>query len=263
MSLLSLFRFDTKGARDFGQATTDFTGRHLAIILDNEVISAPVIREPIIGGNGVISGGFSVQEANELSLLLKAGALPQPIIVLEERSVGPGLGADSIYAGKVASSLGFILVLIFMVFIYRRFGFYANISLLVNLILVVAILSFLQATLTLPGIAGIVLTIGMAVDANVLIFERIKEEYEGGKVVKASIEIGFKRAFATIIDSNVTTLVGTSLLFAFGSGPVKGFAVTLSIGILCSMFTALMLTRFLIVLWVKKKHPKKLQIRAF
>ena len=254
------FRFDTVGGRKFGDATKENVGRRLAIVLDGRVISAPVIREPILGGSGQISGNFTVSSAQDLALLLRAGALPAPLVILEERTVGPGLGADSIEAGKIASILGLILVVVFMAAVYGLFGLMADIALLLNLMLIAAVLSTLQATLTLPGIAGIVLTIGMAVDANVLIFERIREEVRGGRTPISAIDAGYKRALTTIIDSNLTTLIAAVLLFVFGSGPIKGFAVTLSIGIVTSMFTAMMVTRLMIVTWLRQRRPQALPI---
>ncbi|MFA7429815.1 MAG: protein translocase subunit SecD [Rhodospirillaceae bacterium] len=254
------FRFDTIGGRQFGRATQENVGRQLSIVLDNQVISAPVIREPILGGSGVISGSFSTQEAQDLALLLRAGALPAPLTILEERTVGPGLGADSIRAGAVASLLGMVLVVIFMVLTYGRFGVYANIALALNLCMLLGFLSFFGATLTLPGIAGIVLTVGMAVDANVLIFERIREEVRNGRTVFNAAETGFRQAFKTIVDSNITTLAAVALLFTFGSGPVRGFAVTLGIGILTSMFTAIMITRLLVAQWLRSRRPQTLSI---
>jgi protein-export membrane protein SecD len=254
------FQFDSVGAKRFADATRQNVGRPFAIVLDDKVISAPVIREPILGGSGIISGSFTVQEVQDLALLLRAGALPAPIKYLEERTVGPGLGADSIAAGKVASVLGLVFVIVFMVVIYGLFGIMANIALVANLMLILAALSGLQATLTLPGIAGIVLTIGMAVDANVLIFERIREEARQGRGPVTAIDAGYRRAMTTIIDSNLTTLIAALLLFQFGTGPVKGFAVTLAIGIVTSMFTAIMLTRFLIVIWLRRRRPAALAI---
>ena len=250
------FRFDNAGARKFGQITQEHSGRLFAILLDNKVISAPRIREPILGGSGIITGNFTFEAANELSVLLRAGALPAPITFLEERSVGPDLGADSVAAGKIASVLAIIAVAIFMGLYYGLFGLFANIALLSNLILIVGGLSMLGATLTLPGIAGIVLTIGMAVDANVLIFERIREEVARGRTVLSSIDTGFNEALRAIIDANVTTLIAALVLFEFGSGPVKGFAVTLSIGIVTSLFSAIMVTRLAIVLWYRQWRPK-------
>jgi preprotein translocase subunit SecD len=254
------FRFDSVGARKFGDATRDNVGQQLAIVLDNKVISAPTIREPITGGSGVISGSFTVQSASDLALLLRAGALPAPLTILEERTVGPGLGADSIRAGEIASVIGLIFVAGFMVVIYGLFGLAANVALLANIVLILGALSGLQATLTLPGIAGIVLTIGMAVDANVLIFERIREESQRGRGPVTATDAGFRRALITIWDSNLTTLIAGILLFQFGSGPVKGFAVTLSIGIITSMFTAIMVTRLLLVMWLRRWRPSVLPI---
>ena len=252
------FTFNALGGKKFGQVTTKNVNRSLAIVLDGKVISAPNIQGPILGGSGVITGRFSVTEANDLSLLLRAGALPAPLVILEERTVGPGLGADSIAAGKIASIVGLIGVIVFMVVSYGRFGFYADVALMFNIVLITAALSLLQATLTLPGIAGIVLTIGMAVDANVLIFERIREEIRNGLGPIAAVDSGYKRAIKTIIDANVTTLIAAVLLFEFGSGPVKGFAVTLAIGIVTSMFTAIMVTRLQVVMWLRRNKPKKL-----
>lgn len=254
------FRFDPVGARKFGEVTTKNVGRPFAIVLDNKVISAPVIREPITGGRGVISGRFTVQEATDLALLLRAGALPAPLTILAERSVGPDLGADSIRAGEVAAVLGIVFVVAFMAICYGLFGLAADLALFINLILIVAALSILQATLTLPGIAGIVLTIGMAVDANVLIFERIREEVRLGRTPISAIEAGYTRAIKTIIDANVTTLIAAILLYQFGSGPVRGFAVTLGIGIAASMFTAVMLTRLMVVAWLRRSRPQTLSI---
>ena len=254
------FRFDTVGGKRFGDATTKGVGKRLAIVLDGRVISAPVIREPILGGNGIISGSFTVPEANDLALLLRAGALPAPLTILEERTVGPSMGADSIRAGKIASVLGLILVVVFMGLVYGLFGLMANVALVFNLFLIAGVLSLLQATLTLPGIAGIVLTIGMAVDANVLIFERIREEVRAGRTPISAIDAGYRRALSTIVDANITTLIAAILLFQFGSGPIKGFAVTLAIGIMTSMFTAIMVTRLLVVWWLRQRRPQVLPI---
>ncbi len=254
------FRFDTLGAKRFGRTTSDHVGEPFAIVLDDKVISAPVIREPILGGTGIISGNFTVKSANDLALLLRAGALPAPLVVLEERTVGPGLGADSIAAGKVASVIGLVMVVAFMVVAYGLFGLFANVALLFNITLILGVLSALQATLTLPGIAGIVLTIGMAVDANVLIFERIREEMRLGRTPISAIDAGYKRALTTIIDSNLTTLLAAICLYAFGSGPIKGFAVTLAVGIMTSMFTAIMVTRFMVVLWLRRRRPAAVPI---
>ena len=254
------FRFDAVGARRFGDVTRQNVGQPFAIVLDKEVISAPVIREPILGGNGVISGNFSVQSAQDLALLLRAGALPAPLVILEERTVGAELGADSIQAGEIASVLAILLVIVFMAAAYGMFGLMADVALALNIILITAMLSMLQATLTLPGIAGIVLTIGMAVDANVLIFERIREEERNGRTPISAVDSGYQRALTTIIDANITTLIAAVLLFQFGSGPVKGFAVTLAIGLLTSMFTAIMVTRLMVVTWLHSRRPKKLPL---
>ena len=254
------FRFDTAGGKRFGDVTTQSVGKLLAIVLDGEVISAPRIREPILGGSGIITGSFGVAEARDLALLLRAGALPAPLTILEERTVGPALGVDSIAAGKVASVVGLILVAVFMIVAYGLFGLFAVVALVFNMILIIALLSVLQATLTLPGIAGIVLTIGMAVDANVLIFEHIREEAGLGKPIISAIEAGFSRAFTTILDSNLTTLFAGLLLYFLGSGPVRGFGVTLSIGIVTSMFTAIMVTRLLVVAWLDRARPTALPI---
>ncbi len=254
------FRFDSAGAKKFGRITQANVGKRFAIVLDGKVISAPVIREPILGGSGQISGNFTFQSAQDLALLLRAGALPAPLTILEERTVGPGLGADSIAAGKTASIIGLILVVVFMGIAYGRFGLMADAALAFNMILIIASLSLLQATLTLPGIAGIVLTIGMAVDANVLIFERIREEVRAGRTPISAIDAGYSRAITTIIDANVTTLIAAVLLYQFGSGPVRGFAVTLAVGILTSMFTAIMVTRLMVVTWLRRKKPRELVI---
>jgi preprotein translocase subunit SecD len=255
------FRFDSAGGKRFGEATRTNVGRLFAIVLDNKIISAPVIREPILGGSGVISGRFTTQSAQDLALLLRAGALPAPIKVIEERTVGPGLGEDSIKAGSTASliGLGFGMVLIFMTY-GSVFGLFANIALLFNMALIFAVLSILQATLTLPGIAGIVLTIGTSLDANVLVFERIREELRLGRSSLSAIDAGYKHAMSAIIDANMTTLIAAFLMFIFGSGPVKGFAVTLSIGIITSIFSAIMITRLIIVLWLRGKKPTELPI---
>ena len=223
-------------------------------------ISAPRINSPICGGNGVITGNFSVIQTQELALLLRAGALPVPLTVVEERTVGPTLGADSIQAGKIAAGIGFAMGIVFMVICYGRFGMVANVALFTNLVLIMGALSMLQATLTLPGIAGIVLTVGMAVDANVLIFERIREEVRNGRTPFNAVESGFKRAMTTILDANITTALAAFLLFFLGSGPVKGFGATLAIGIVTSMFTAIMLTRMICVLWLRRSRPAQLPI---
>jgi preprotein translocase subunit SecD len=254
------FQFNSVGARRFGDATRDNVGKPFAIVLDNKVISAPVIREAILGGSGIISGGFTVQSANDLSLLLRAGALPAPLNILEERTVGPDLGADSIHAGTLACLIGVVLVIIFMVVFYGLFGIFADVALFFNLCLMLAALSLLGATLTLPGIAGIALTMGMAVDANILIYERVREELRSGRSNVSAIEMGFKRAFGTIVDSHVTTLVAGALLYWLGSGPVKGFAVTLSIGVLTSLWSAILVTRLQVVLWLRRTRPKTIPI---
>ena len=253
-------RFDSVGAKRFGDATRDNVGKPFAIVLDNKVISAPVIREPILGGSGIIEGSFTVQSASDLALLLRAGALPAPITILEERSVGPDLGADSIHDGAVSCIVGVVLVVIFMFLFYGLFGLFADIALFFNLCLMLGTLSLLNATLTLPGIAGIALTLGMAVDANVLIYERIREEMRSGRTMLSSLEAGFTRAFGTILDSHVTTLVAGILLYWLGSGPVKGFAVTLSIGVLTSLFSAILVTRLQIVSWLRRWKPREIPL---
>ena len=254
------FRFDAQGGQIFGRVTTEHVNERLAIVLDDDVVSAPNIQSPILGGSGIITGSFSVQETVDLALVLRAGALPARLTILEERTVGPGLGADSIAAGKLASIVGLIAVVVFMIASYGLFGTMATVALVFNLALILALLSVLGATLTLPGIAGIVLTIGMAVDSNVLILERIKEEARNGRSPIAAVDAGYKRALTTIIDSNLTTLIAALLLFNFGTGPIKGFAVTLSMGIVSSMFTAIMLTRLLVVIWLRRKRPSVLPI---
>lgn len=252
------FRFDSKGATRFGQATQQNVGKLFAIILDNQVISAPQIREPILGGTGQISGNFTAQSANDLAVLLRAGALPATLTVVEERTVGPGLGQDSIQAGKIAGIIGSILVVGFMFVAYGFLGFLANVALVVHVAMIVGLLSLLGATLTMPGIAGIVLTIGMAVDSNVLIYERIREERRQGRSVIQAIDTGFSKALATIVDSNVTSFIATIVLFWLGSGPVKGFAVTFAIGILTTVFTAFTFTRLLVSIWLRRAKPKEL-----
>jgi preprotein translocase subunit SecD len=253
-----LFRFNNEGARLFGKATRENVGRLLAIVLDQKVIFAPRISEPIPGGSGIINGNFTVEGANELALLLRAGALPAPLNVIEERVVGPSLGADSIVAGKMAALIGTALVVGFMIITYGVFGVFATIALTINMLLVIALLSLFHATLTMPGIAGIVLTMGMAVDANVLIFERIREEIKQGMTIFAAVERGFRQAYSAIVDSNVTTILVALLLYNFGSGPVKGFAVTLILGILSSMFTAITVTRLIVSDWVRWRRPRDL-----
>ena len=254
------FRFNTSGARKFAQATSENVGQPFAIVLDNEVISAPVIREPITGGSGQISGSFTVQQANDLAILLRAGALPAPLTVIEERTVGPGLGQDSIEKGELAGYVGSIMVIVFMLVTYRLFGVFANIAVAINVAMIFGLLSLLNATLTLPGIAGIVLTVGIAVDSNVLIYERIREELRGGRNAISAIDAGFKRALATILDSNITTFIAAAVLFYIGTGPVRGFAVTLGIGIITTVFTAFTLTRLIVAWWVRWKRPQSVPI---
>jgi preprotein translocase subunit SecD len=254
------FRFNNNGARRFAQATQQNVGRPFAIVLDNEVISAPVIREPILGGTGQISGNFTVQQANDLAILLRAGALPAPLNVIEERTVGASLGQDSINAGINAAYLGIILVVVFMFATYGLFGLIANIAVTANVGMILGILSLMQATLTLPGIAGIVLTVGIAVDSNVLIYERIREEVRAGRSVVASLDAGFNQALRTILDSNITTFIAAAVLFFIGTGPVRGFAVTFGIGILTTLFTAFTLTRMMVVLWLRWWRPQHVPI---
>ena len=254
------FRFSVAGGKRFGDTTSANAGKMLAIVLDEKVISAPRINEPILGGSGIISGSFTVQDANDLALLLRAGALPAPLQVLEERTVGPDLGADSIQAGAIASGVGLITVIVFMVLIYGTLGLLANVALVLNLVILLALMSVLGATLTLPGIAGIVLTMGMAVDANVLIYERMREEQKAGRGLISTVQVAFERAFGTILDANLTTLAAAALLFQFGSGPVRGFAVTLSLGLLSSMFTAIMVTRLMVGTWIRVRRPKTLPL---
>jgi protein-export membrane protein SecD len=255
------FRFDTLGGRKFGEVTQANIGRPFAIVLDEKVISAPIIQSAILGGSGRITGNFSVEEANDLAILLRAGALPAPMSILEERTVGPGLGADSVAAGRIALIVGFFAVIAFMVVSYSMFGMFANFALIANLLLIMAVLSGLQATLTLPGIAGIVLTVGMAVDANVLIFERIREELALDKNPIIAIDMGYSRALSTIFDANVTTFLAAIILFQLGSGPIRGFAITLAIGIVTSVFTAFVLTRLFVSLWLRRQgRPENLPI---
>jgi preprotein translocase subunit SecD len=254
------FRFNGAGARIFGNYTSAHIGDLFAIVLDNEVISAPRIQSAILGGAGYIEGNFTVESATELSILLRSGALPASIEVLEQRTVGPDLGADSIAQGQTATLIAFAAVLIFMAAYYGLFGLFANIALLLNLGLIFGLLSLIGATLTLPGIAGIVLTVGMAVDANVLIFERIKEELRSAKSVTRAIERGYEQAYSAIFDANITTLIAAVILFGMGSGPVKGFAVTLGFGIVTSVFTAVMVVRMMIGIWVRMRQPKTLKV---
>jgi len=254
------FRFNTSGARKFAQVTQENVGKPFAIILDNEVISAPVIREPILGGSGQISGSFTVESANQLAVLLRAGALPAPLTIIEERTVGPGLGQDSIAKGKISSYVGAAMVILFMLVTYGLFGLFANVAVAINVAMIFGVLSMLNATLTLPGIAGIVLTVGIAVDSNVLIYERIREEVRGGRTPINAIDAGFSRALATILDSNITTFIAAAVLFYIGTGPVRGFAVTLGIGIITTVFTAFTLTRLIVAYWVRWRRPQRVPI---
>jgi preprotein translocase subunit SecD len=254
------FKFNSSGSRKFAQATTENVKQPFAIVLDNKVISAPVIQEPITGGQGQISGNFTVQQANDLAILLRAGALPAPLTIIEERTVGPGLGQDSIDSGERAAYVGSILVIVFMLLTYRLFGVFANVAVAINVAMIFGVLSLLNATLTLPGIAGIVLTVGIAVDSNVLIYERIREELRGGRTAISAIDAGFKRALSTILDSNITTFIAAAVLFYIGTGPVRGFAVTLGIGIITTVFTAFELTRLIVAGWVRWKRPQGVPI---
>jgi preprotein translocase subunit SecD len=254
------FKFNTAGARKFGDITRENVDKPFAIVLDDKIITAPVIRSPILGGSGIISGNFTLAQANDLALLLRAGALPAPLTVVEERSVGPSLGADSIDAGIISAEVAFGGIAFFMILSYGLFGGFAIAALTINMVMILGALSLFQATLTLPGIAGIILTMGMAVDANVLIFERIREEIKRGRNGFSAVENGFKGAQATILDSNITTLLAAFLLYYFGTGTVKGFAVTLSIGITASMFSAVILTRLMVATWMQAKRPKVIPI---
>jgi preprotein translocase subunit SecD len=254
------FELDTVGGRKFAEITKTHIGQPFAIILDKKVISAPTIQGTIPGGRGVITGSFKVQEVNDLALLMRAGALPAPLTVIEERTVGPDLGADSVAAGKTATIASVALVAVFMVILYSLFGFVANVALVFNLIFLMGALAVTGSTLTLPGIAGIALTLGMAVDANVLIFERIKEELRNGSKPRMAIDAGYDRAMATIMDSNLTTLIGAAALYIWGSGPIRGFGVSLAMGIVISMFTAISLTRLIVEFWMKWRRPSTLAI---
>jgi protein-export membrane protein SecD len=254
------FRFNQKGAVRFGKLTAENVGRPFAIILDGVVQSAPVIQTPILGGSGQISGRFTTEETNSLAVVLRSGALPAKLTIAQETTVGPSLGSDSIRAGVIAAIIGLIGVMIFMVLVYGIFGIFANLALLVNLILLIAIMSVFGFTLTLPGIAGIVLTMGMAVDSNVLVYERIREEWRNGRSALSAIETGFKQALATVIDANVTTLIAAVVLFGVGSGPIRGFAVTLAIGVFTTMYTAFTVTRLIVSLWVKQTRPKEVPL---
>ena len=254
------FTLDRLGAQKFGRVTTDNVGKRLAIVLDGEIVSAPSINEPITSGSGVISGNFSFQEATDLSLLLRSGALPTPLLIVEERTVGPDLGEDSIKSGTRSLIVGFILVILFMLYKYKIFGLIANTALIANLLMLIGILTILEATLTLPGIAGIILTVGMAVDANVLIFERIREELKTEKSIIHAFDTGYNKAKITVLDANITTLIAAVILFAFGSGPVKGFAITLGVGIITTLFTAYFLARHLTSLVVLNTKNKEIKI---
>lgn len=254
------FRLNAIGARRFCEVTHDNVGKPFAVVLDNEVITAPRINEPICGGNAVISGNFTVQESADLAVLLRAGALPTTMTVVEERSVGPSLGQDSVDAGKIAALVAFGLIVTFIVLSYRLFGVFASVALFINMVMIMALLGMMQATLTLPGIAGIILTMGIAVDANVLIFERIREEVRSGKSILAAVDAGYERAMASIVDANLTSLISGVILYSIGTGPIKGFAVTMAIGIVTSMFCAIMLTRLMLVIWLQIKKPKALPI---
>ena len=254
------FRFNPTGARKFGDYTAENIGSPFAIVLDQEVISAPVIQSHIPGGSGIITGNFTIEESTNLAILLRAGALPAGLEFLEERTIGPELGADSIKAGKLACAIAFAAVLAFMFMSYGLFGLFANVALIINVFLIFGLLSAIGATLTLPGIAGIVLTIGMAVDANVLIFERIREEIKTKKGPARSIELGYEKALSAIIDANITTFITAVILFAMGSGPVRGFAVTLGLGIITSVFTAIFVTRLLIIVWFERSRPREIKV---
>ena len=254
------FRFNPSGARKFGDYTSENIGNPFAIVLDDEVISAPTIQSHIPGGSGIITGSFTIEESTELAILLRAGALPAGLSFLEERTIGPELGADSIKAGKVACIVAFGAVLVFMVASYGLFGLFANVALLINVGLIFGLLSGIGATLTLPGIAGIVLTIGMAVDANVLIFERIREELVSAKGPARAIELGYEKAMSAILDANLTTFIAAVILFVMGSGPVRGFSITLGLGIITSVFTAIFVTRLLVIMWFERRRPKTIEV---
>lgn len=254
------FTFNPSGARKFGDYTAENIGSPFAIVLDEEVISAPVIQSHIPGGSGIITGNFTVEESTNLAVLLRAGALPAGLEFLEERTIGPELGQDSIDAGKVATIVAFVAVLVFMGLSYGLFGLFANVALILNIGLLFGLLSLIGATLTLPGIAGIVLTVGMAVDANVLIFERIREELRTAKGPARAIELGYEKALSAIIDANITTFITAVILYVMGSGPVRGFAVTLGFGIMTSVFTAIFVTRLLVILWFERRRPKTITV---
>ena len=255
------FRFDGAGARRFGDATAQNLGKRFAIVLDGKVISAPVIQSAITGGSGQISGSFTAESANDLAVLLRAGALPAPLKVEQQQTVGAELGADAVKSGLISTVVGFVAILIFMILAYGfLFGGISVIALAINGLLIVAIMSLTQATLTLPGIAGLILTLAVAVDANVLIYERMRDELRGGRSVISAMDAGFGRAMTTIIDANVTTILAALIMFQFGAGPVKGFAWTLSIGVITSVFTAVLITQVLLALWFRAARPKTLPI---
>jgi len=254
------FRLNPTGGRIFGEFTANNIGTLFAIVLDNEVVSAPRINSHIPGGSGIITGNFTLDSTTKLAIQLRAGALPAKVVYLEERTIGPELGQDSIEAGRIASVVAFVAVLAFMILSYGLFGLFANIALIFNVAMIFALLSVIGATLTLPGIAGIVLTIGMAVDANVLVFERIREELKSAKGPARAIELGYERAFSAIIDANITTLIAAVILFVMGSGPVRGFAITLGFGIVTSVFTAIWVTRLLISTWMARRRPKTIEV---
>ncbi|WP_428925380.1 protein translocase subunit SecD [Marinibacterium sp. SX1] len=254
------FTFNAHGGRKFGDYTRDNIGSPFAIVLDDEVISAPVIQAHIAGGSGIITGNFTIEESTNLAVLLRAGALPAELEFLEERTIGPELGQDSIEAGKIATIVAFVAVLVFMFLSYGLFGLFANVALIINVILIFGLLSLIGATLTLPGIAGIVLTVGMAVDANVLIFERIREELKTARGPSRAIELGYEKALSAILDANITTFITAVILYVMGSGPVRGFAITLGLGILTSVFTAIFVTRLIVVMWFERRRPKTIEV---
>ena len=254
------FKFNQKGALRFGKLTAENVGKPFAIVLDGIIQSDPVINSPILGGSGVITGRFTIDQTNDLSITLRSGALPAKLIIVEEATVGPSLGADSIRAGVYAAIAGLIFVMIFIILPYGFFGLIADFALIINLILLIGVMSLFGFTLTLPGIAGIVLTLGMAVDSNVLIYERIREEWRHGKTALSAIQTGFDAALHTVTDANVTTIIAAFILFGMGTGPVRGFAITLGVGILTTMFTAFALTRLIVALWVKRFRPKEINL---